>query len=205
MLSISAKPESILAVPFFYSVWLCVGFPSIRFVKSRVRSDKWWLVKNSYSAHVCRQLILLNQEWQVWLLLAVSALSAVDKFLQTTTRCYIWSDPLQSGGQQILVLVPRLGLSVAWGQHRQPLWARGNPAGSVQDQTEEKEEDGDKSVAGDGHQRCWGEPRHSLFRFHDGDWKAVSRRNYFEFTFVPWCPSLFMRGRLSLSISGVLI
>lgn len=60
-----------------------------------------------------------------------------------------------------------LGPCVALSQHGTPLRAGGHPAGPVEDQAEEEEEDGDKRVAADGHQRGRGQPRLALFGFHD--------------------------------------
>ena len=75
----------------------------------------------------------------------------------------------------MLVLIGLLGFSFAWSQHRLPLGAGGDPAGSVEDQTEEEEEDGNKRVAGYGHQRSCGQARRVFFRFHNEDGTAVSR------------------------------
>lgn len=72
------------------------------------------------------------------------------------------------------MLVQLLGFSFARSQHRQPVRAGGDPAGSVEDQTEKEEEDGDKRVAGNGHQRSCRQSCYALFRFHNEDWTAVS-------------------------------
>lgn len=73
-----------------------------------------------------------------------------------------------SGGQQVPLLVQLLRLPVSLDQPRQHLWAGGDPAGLVEDQTEQEEEDRHKHVAGDGHQCGGGESRHAAFRFHGG-------------------------------------
>ena len=68
---------------------------------------------------------------------------------------------LQSGGQQVLVLVPWLGFSVQAGQtqHGQPLWVGGHFAGSVEDNEEEQQQEAHERVAGYGHLGGHGESR----------------------------------------------
>lgn len=120
-----------------------------------------------------------NSEGQTWISLvaspsAPSVPSPVEECTEAIARRYIWLHFLQSGGQQVLVLVHLLDFSFTGSQHRQPLRAGGDPAGSVEDQTQKKEEDGDKCVAGNGHQRSFGQSCCTLFRFHNEDWTAVS-------------------------------
>lgn len=76
------------------------------------------------------------------------------------------------------------GFSVTWSQNRQPLGAGGNPAGSVEDQTEEKEENGHKSVASYGHQCSCGQAWQTLLRFHDVNASLTSWDD--EIKTVPW-------------------
>lgn len=74
--------------------------------------------------------------------------------------------PPQSGGQQVLVLIHLRVFCCVLSQHRQPLGAGGDPAGSEQNQTQKKEKNGDKRVAADGyHSRC-GQSCRGLLLFH---------------------------------------
>lgn len=86
----------------------------------------------------------------------------------------VWLVLLQSGGQQVLVLIPLLALCLARRQHGQPLGAGRDPAGPVHNQTEQEEQDGDKRVAGDSHHGGRGQASRPSFRFHHEDWAAAS-------------------------------
>lgn len=64
------------------------------------------------------------------------------------------------------MLVGLLGFFSALSQHRQPLQAGWDPAGPVQNQTQEEEEDGDERVAADGYHRGRGQSCRGLLALH---------------------------------------
>lgn len=114
------------------------------------------------------QLILKSFEGRAELMLAVRAClpPPPPPALQGRRSSLHWVIPPQSRGQQVLVLVPLLVFCSVLSQHRQPLRAGGDPAGSVQNQTQKKEKNGDKRVAADGYHSSCGQSCHGLLVFH---------------------------------------
>lgn len=147
----SVEPASIRVVLFLEAV--CVGIPPCALSNQGRALTNDVCLKIVSSLHWYSSLLSLwgtavsairstagfkNYEGWAWLLLAVSpgarsVLSPVEELTEAIARCYIWLILLQSGGQQVLVLIHLPDFSFTRSQHWQPLWDRGDHAGSVDD------------------------------------------------------------------------